>query len=219
VTCMLTLADLPRIPHGSDWWVAALEDIEEQGGDSLLRIVRTGRDTDLAKALFDRTTLMLHFMPPAQVDQIFDVARIIPAALLDVDTRLTAIAEAFAQREEWVGNPSHTALIARAKKLVGVIRRASKHLYDQISLRSEALGDADTIKHPWLMIPMLSLILALLARLDARGGVRGEVFNAELSGAWADLARLCPLLVRADLLIAEGLITHAVSGNLAAERR
>ncbi|MCW4352045.1 hypothetical protein ONR57_01880 [Hoyosella sp. YIM 151337] len=209
VQCLVTLADLPQFQRGGEEWETAREELDEQGGEALLRVLDTGRDTELAKALFDHTTVMLHHMPAEQVDQIFNVARIIPGAVLDVDTRVSAIAEAFAMRERWAETTSHTELIVRAKKFVRAIRKAGKQFYDQIAIRSDALGTADTQAHPWLMIPMVSLIMALLARLEAHGGVKDGVIDSDVMGAWADLARLCPQLTRIDLVFAESLIVHA----------
>ncbi|WP_148262498.1 hypothetical protein [Hoyosella subflava] len=209
VQCLLTMAELPLYERGGIEWERAREELDEHGGEALLRVLDTGRDAELAKALFDHTTVMLHDMPAEQVDQIFNVARIIPGAVLDVDTRVSAIAEAFAMRMRWAETASHTELIVRAKKFVRAIRKAGKQFYDQISIRSDALGNADTQAHPWLMIPMVSLIMALLARLEAHGGVKAGVIDDDIMRAWADLARLCPQMTRIDLVFAESLIVHA----------
>ncbi|MBD8506131.1 hypothetical protein HT102_06510 [Hoyosella sp. G463] len=208
-TCLATLDDLLHARRGSDSWVQAREELAEHGGDALIRVLDSGRDTELAKALFDHTTVMLHHMPAEQVDKIFDVARIIPGAVLDVDTRVSAIAETFAMREQWVATGTHTELIVRSKKFIRAIRKAGKQFYDQISIRSDALGTADTQSHPWLMLPMVSLIMALLARLEAHGALKPGMFDEQITRAWADLARICPQLVRIDLVFAEALIAHA----------
>ncbi|GGC68128.1 hypothetical protein IEU95_02910 [Hoyosella rhizosphaerae] len=211
VACLITLADLVDAERNSDQWVHAREELSEHGGDALIRVLDAGRDQELAKALFDHTTVMLHHMPAEQVDKIFDVARIIPGAVLDVDTRVSAIAETFAMRNRWVDMPSHTELVVRSKKFVRAIKKAGKQFYDQISIRSDALGTADTQSHPWLMLPMVSLIMALLARLEAHGAVKPGLFDDDIIAAWADMAKLCPQLVRIDLVFAEALIMHSVT--------
>lgn len=64
-----------------------------------------------------------------------------------------------------------------------------------------------------------SLILAVLARLEAHGRINGQYLNSGMLAAWARMAQLCPQLVAADILIAEALVVHTGLGNLVGEGR
>jgi hypothetical protein len=55
----------------------------------------------------------------------------------------------------------------------------------------------------------MSIAMALLARLAARGNSKCNMLEREYRGEWANLALYAPELVAIDLVLAEALVTAA----------
>ena len=218
VACMTALADLPSLGAADqDGRVDVVTSMRRDGGTQLVDIVTSGRDAGLANALFDGGTLAMDGMQTLQVDEIFAASGIVPGALLDTDTRVTAVAEAFRVRTDWAASSKCGELNSIAAQRLKIIRRASRVFYDQVSIRSEALHGLDSGANPWLLMPTASLTIAFLARLEAHELTRVKSFDGELTRAWAAFARICPKLVLSDLLTAEAMITHFKNGNILGE--
>ena len=77
-------------------------------------------------------------------------------------------------------------------------------LADAISARQPAGG-----KSGWLALPAMSIAMALLARLAARGNSNCAMLEREYRGKWANLALYAPELVAIDLVLAEALVVAA----------
>jgi len=61
-------------------------------------------------------------------------------------------------------------------------------------------------KESWLALPAMSIAMALLARLAARGNRNCAMLERDYRDRWANLARYAPELVAIDLVLAEALI-------------
>ncbi|QXC41247.1 hypothetical protein [Rhodococcus qingshengii] len=214
VACVCAVADLPSLSLGSDIRVDVEASALREGGAALLEIMRTGSDPYRKRGLFDAGTVKMSEMTNSHVKELFELASIIPTELVEPDTRVVAIGEAFAVRERWAKSRAHTTLSKLVGERSSLLERRSKVLFEHIQVRNDALAGVDLRTHPWMTMPMLSITTAVLARLQAHGMIRAGVICHEVLEPWADLARMCPKLVFSDLLLAESLVTHAKHGNI-----
>jgi len=77
-------------------------------------------------------------------------------------------------------------------------------LADAIDARQPAEGKAG-----WPALPAMSIAMAIVARLAARGNSDCAALEREYRGEWANLARCAPEFVAIDLVLAEALVTTA----------
>jgi hypothetical protein len=176
-----------------------------QCGDSLTEIFKGHPDPYAAVGKFGPEARMFDRWEPEQIDAVWQAAAIVPQTLLDADTRLTAARQLFDARYK---QPMRAATVD-AKKAVGVAEwlvKASAH---------PDLAHAITERQPpndkggWLALPAISIAMALIARLAARGNSSCETLERDYRGKWANLALYAPDLVAIDLVRAEALVSAA----------
>ncbi|BBE46945.1 MULTISPECIES: hypothetical protein [Rhodococcus] len=217
VGSMVEVADLPslferRVVVGEER-AETISYLSEQCGPVLFEVLRGSLEA-LNSGYFDLNVARVHSLSKPTVDKMFEQFRLVPGALLDLDTRVDATIDAFHRRGEWMSSGAHQMLASESLKSLRLVRQSSKAIYNVISSRSEALDGVDTVTHPWMLLSMQSLTLAALARLDAHGMLAYSPLTTGLMEAWARMAWLCPKLVMTDLLIAEALVTYAHYGDL-----
>ncbi|BEK86825.1 hypothetical protein [Nocardia seriolae] len=220
VGCLVEIADLPyraRTEVAGEW-DQMLGYLRIHGGEWLISLLR-GKAGDPRIGVFDRNVERAHDWPPSQIDEMLEVLRTVPEALLDEATRMSAIMAAFRVRQEWMAEPALAVLTAGVSTVLRRINHAAPVLYDMIRARNEALDDVDVAAHPWMLLSLQSLTMAALARLSARGRFDIELMTRDLREAWSRLADLCPELVVTDLLIADALATYETHGDLIGEDR
>lgn len=217
VGCLIEIADLPASAASRAQdpyrWAQSLGYLENQGGRWLRELLR-GSLGDPRIGVFDRNVERVHGFPPEQVDEIFEAFRLVPGALLDVDTRTSATVEAFHARSEWMQEPSRDVLTWATPSALGRIKQVAPLLYDTIRARSEVLEGVNEIAHPWMLLSLQSLTMAALARLDARKRFGIPPITSDMRAAWARMADLCPAMVATDLLIADALALYVTAGDL-----
>ncbi|MEV6219597.1 hypothetical protein [Nocardia sp. NPDC051833] len=214
--CLVAIADLPYFALHLNGAVPGSElraDLANYGGEQLLDLL-TGDARCAYSDIFDADTVPLHFMPEEQFAALKQACEIVPAALLDADTRRSAVFEAFAQRSQWQDDPARVSMTVQSAELMPLLRRSSASIYDVVKARNEALTGADTTRFPWLLVSMQSLLFAAVARLSARSMVRGWSMPAPMRESWARLAELCPALVCTDVLIADALALYAMHQDI-----
>lgn len=173
-----------------------------QCGDSLGEILKGHPDPHVAVGRFGPEAERMATWPSEQVDALWQAAAVVPRALLDADTRLMAARRMFDTRYE---QPMRAAA-AFAKTIVRTAEALVRHscypdLADAISARQPAEG-----KSRWLALPAMSIAMAVLARLAARGNSSCAVLEREYRSKWANLALCAPELVAIDLVLAEALV-------------
>jgi len=129
-------------------------------------------------------------------------AAVVPQPLLDADTRAVAAEQLFgALRTPELARAAQeaTSVVRSAERLVvaSPYRRAVSH----IAARQHPGG-----KGGWLALPAMSMSLALVARISARGDEDCRAFERAWRARWTDLARQAPDLTSIDLVLAEALI-------------
>ncbi|MFI6957046.1 hypothetical protein ACIBJI_26720 [Nocardia sp. NPDC050408] len=214
--CLIRIADLPFVALQQANSGAAVElraDLTNYGGSQLIDLLG-GDVRGVCTDIFDAATVALHYMPEEQFAALKQACEIVPAAMLDADTRRSAVFEAFAQRLAWQDDPARTAMTVHSAELIPLLRRASPPVYDMVKARNEALTGADTTEFPWLLVSMQSLLFAAVARLRARSVIRDWSMPAPMRESWARLAQLCPALVCTDVLIADALASHTLHHDL-----
>ncbi|OHU97395.1 hypothetical protein [Mycobacterium talmoniae] len=215
---MVEMADLPALYQKRREVRAerseTLAYLKDKGGDQLTETLRFGKADYVQEGSFARNVAVMDGWPPSQVDALLDELRLVPGALLDPDTRMAASVEAFRRRSDWMAQGWSEGFAAQTSFAMAPIRRACPLAYDAIALRNTMLDGVDTRRHPWMLMTLQSLTLAVLARLEAHGRIAGQYLNSGMLSAWARLAELCPRLVATDLLIAEALVIHYCSGDV-----
>ncbi len=221
VGCMVEISDLPSLRDRgravAGERAETLAYLETQGGRVLMDLLRTGKMGDPRTGVFDPIVLNLHVMAPERLEALFEQVRLVPGALLDVDTRTTATADAFHRRADWMDEPVCRTLPGHTAKALREVKKASPALYDLIVARNEVLAGVDVEQHPWMLLSVQSLTLAAVARLEARGEFRYAPMTADMRLAWAQMAEYFPAMVAGDLLIAEALAAHLTHGDLIGE--
>ncbi|MEE2032319.1 hypothetical protein [Rhodococcus chondri] len=218
VGCMIEIADLPSLYARREYVGAeraeTLDYLEDKGGETLIEVLARGKSTKLYGGVFDKDTVLLDGLPESQVEAIFEHARLVPGAVLDEDTRVSAVIDAFHNRTMWLElgwSPSFASATARS---LDTIKRTRGQIYREVAARNEKLDGVNTVQHRWMLLSLQSLTFAVLARMKAHGMLRHPPVTSDFEESWAAMARLCPGLVMTDLLIAEALVTHARHGNL-----
>ncbi|NLU64270.1 hypothetical protein HCA61_18655 [Rhodococcus sp. HNM0563] len=218
VGCMVEMADLPSLFERRHLVDAEREEtlayLGDKGGPMLMDLLRSGRSDEIASGVFSAAQVGWDSMGDEAIDALAEASQLVPGALLDLDTRVVGTFAAFRARHKLRELGWDARFVSKMSRAVGVVNSYCRPAYDQLGRRAEALSGIAMASHPWLYFSFVSLLLALIARLEAHDLVGRSVLNEENTAFWSEIARLCPDAVMSDLLIAEALVTHAHNGNL-----
>ncbi|GGC73825.1 hypothetical protein IEU95_15740 [Hoyosella rhizosphaerae] len=212
-TAMQLIAEL-RTTQVPDRKKEIVSELAEIGGDTLLNLLRDGNASTLKHGRFGPNTAHLHKMRPEQLNIAFQEAKVVPGALLDIDTRTADIGQVFPHREQWAENPACARLNTETTRLRVTLRSFNTILGDITDVRAGDYGNLSLFMNPWVWIPLNSLTLALAARLEAHNQLPAGTLSDKTLQDWAELATLCPQLTLTDLLTAEAITTHLAHGDL-----
>ncbi|ALF57739.1 hypothetical protein AN902_06375 [Corynebacterium pseudotuberculosis] len=198
-----------------------LANIKDIAGDNVVSILKTGRDTTLDTACIDKSTVAIASMAKAQqaalLEMFFSRSQIVPGSLMDDGTRLLAVFETFNKRTELRELLSNEGLIKSAVTLLRTLRSTNKTLYSMARIRFDKLDGVDTDAHEnlWALTPVVSLVLALAARMHAHGLVSSNKTLDAATPGWAKLADVVPDLVTGDLIAADAIILALAKPGIA----
>lgn len=198
--------------ESSDMRERLLAELGALAGENLLDILRTGRDQTLDSACIDRSTVALASMEETQQKQVLDMlfgqGNIVPGAILDDGSRLLAVFETFTQREQLKDLLTSTSLIQPAVTLLRTLRSTNRTLYAMARVRFDKLDgvDTDAQDNVWSLTPVVSLILALAARMHAHGMITSTKTLDSVTTGWAKMADIVPDLVTSDIVAAEAMV-------------
>lgn len=216
--CMVEISDLPALAlkqhEVAEEREETLSYLRDKGGGVLIDVLAKGKEARPYEGCFDKSVFLMSGMASNQVEEILTDLRLVPGALLDVDTRVAATVEAFRCRDEWIRAAVSEALAARTSFGMTAIKRECRDAYDVISARSDALQGVPVVENPWMFMSLQSLTFAVLARLEAYGIIDSQYLTGSVWTAWQKMAQLCPRLVATDILIAEALVVHSINGDL-----
>jgi hypothetical protein len=216
--CMVEISDLPALEENRHAVAAERDEtlayLRDKGGEVLIDVLARGKDARPYEGCFDQSVYLMNSMSAGQVDEILADLRLVPGALLDIDTRVAATVEAFRCRDEWLKTGCSDVLAAQTSAAMNAIKHACTDAYDVIGARSDALAGVPVSEHPWMLMSLQSLTLAILARLEAHGIFSSQYLTGSVLSAWQKMAQLCPRLVGTDILIAEALVVHSANGDL-----
>ncbi|WP_241665901.1 hypothetical protein [Prescottella subtropica] len=221
VGCMVEISDLPSL-HARRTVVAAeraetLAYLENQGGGALMELLRVGKLQAPLTGVFNEVVLRMDAMSAEQTQELFEAVQLVPGALLDEDTRTSAVADAFHLRSSWVQDPACAELSGHVGRALRQVKAVAPGLYDLVEARNEALHGVDVVEYPWMLLSMQSLTLAAVARLDSRGEFEHSPMTHDMRTAWARMAEYFPAMVANDLLIADALATYRAHNDLIGE--
>ncbi|CUU66927.1 hypothetical protein [Corynebacterium variabile] len=182
------------------------------GGAELARTVESGRDATLETSCIDATTVQIAQLSPEQQEAVlgafFAGSKLVPGALSEENSRLIAVFETFRQREELNEILADPELLRVALTLLRRIRQTNRQLFTSARVRFDKLDNVDTDNpaNRWALAPVISMILAMAARLRAHGrlGAPGQLTSAY--AGWAQLARIVPDLITGDLVAADAMV-------------
>jgi hypothetical protein len=147
----------------------------------------------------------LNAKTPRELEAVWRAAQIVPAGLLDVDTRAAAGMALFQNRQ-------NSALHSMTRDGQAVAHAADAILRDA---GHEPLAAWVRSRIPvktswaWEVSPQLSAAFAAMARLAARGDERAAQLSTRFVGEWQHLARVSPDIVEIDIVLAEMLARAA----------
>nr|GID83024.1 hypothetical protein Ade03nite_19480 [Actinoplanes derwentensis] len=165
-------------------------------GDVALDLLRGEIDSHRAVGRFDDSAARLAQIPIEARDRFWKAVPVVPGGLLDADERLTAARQLFDVRLQ----PGIARVSIAARDLL-LITQQQLHAVD-----IPRVMDAVRARNPttgWRALPALSLALAFVARLAARGHTGCDQLLPRILPYHATLARSAPRLVTIDLLLAE----------------
>lgn len=182
------------------------------GGLPLSQTVETGRDATLETSCIDATTVQIAQLSPEQQEAVlstfFAGSQVVPGALSEENSRLIAVFETFRHREELGQVLADPGLLRVALALLRRIRQTNRQLYTSARVRFDKLDNVDTDNpdNRWALTPVISMILAIAARMHAHGrlGSTGQLSSAY--PGWAEIARIVPDLVTGDLVAADAMV-------------
>ncbi|WP_245850571.1 hypothetical protein [Mycobacterium angelicum] len=216
--CMVELADLPSLYQRRHEVCAeraeTLAYLRDRGGDALMQLLKRGQSAGIHDGSFDVGVFATSSVPGNQVESKLREIQMVPRAQLHPDTLRAAVYEAFGRRTEWADCGWSPNFAKQTSYVVSPIKRVSMLAYENIAMRVDRVKEIDVSKHPWMLMSVQSLTLALLARLEAHGRLGGQYLNSGLLGDWSVMAQMCPTMVANDLLISEALVLHDCRGDL-----
>ncbi|AZA11705.1 hypothetical protein [Corynebacterium gerontici] len=189
-----------------------LKQLRNLAGENLITALQTARDTTLDSACIDKSTVAIAGMDAAQqealLEMFFSRSKIVPGLLMDDATRLLAVFETFNHREELKHLLSDEGLIKAAVTLLRTLRSANKQLYAMARVRFDKLDgvDTDAKDNVWSLAPVVSMVLALVARMQAHGMITSNKTLDAATPGWAAMADLVPDLVTGDLISADAVV-------------
>lgn len=166
-------------------------------GSAAMQILDQGNDPAAGIGTFGQDALLLSAMESHQLEGVWSAARVVPQALLDIDSRAAAARQMFDARHILRDNaPDARAHLRLARELTA--KSAFPALAEQIAARIPA-----TEYGRWQLWPALSSAYAVTARLAARGDLYCMAFEQQIRSSFARLAAAAPKLVAIDLIAAE----------------
>ncbi|WP_420099923.1 hypothetical protein [Corynebacterium sp.] len=195
------------------------------GGAPLSQTVETGRDATLETSCIDATTVQIAQLSPEQQEAVlstfFAGSQVVPGALSEENSRLIAVFETFRHREELGQVLADPGLLRVALALLRRIRQTNRQLYTSARVRFDKLDNVDTDNpdNRWALTPVISMILAIAARMHAHGrlGSTGQLSSAY--PGWAEIARIVPDLVTGDLVAADAMVLGVFGPDEVAEEQ
>lgn len=219
--CMVELADLPSLFHRRHKIRAERADtlayLRDRGGAPLMELLQTGKMQRFDDAGFTPSVLELSFRPGKTMHTKLAEMQQIPKAQLHPESLRTGVYEGLCHRAEWMASGWSANFATQLDLVRNPIKKASRLAFETITLRSDRVRRVDFDEHPWMLMSVQSLTLALLARLEAHNRIGGQYLNRGLLDDWAHMADLCPTLVANDILIAEALVLYDRRGDLTGE--
>ena len=189
-----------------------LDTLEEVAGKRLIETLATGRDATLDTACIDKSTVQIAHMNEAQQQTLlamfFSQAEIVPGPIMEDSARLLAVFETFKHRKELTSLVGDQGLIKSAVSLLRALRGANRQIYSSARIRFDKLDGVDTndISNIWALVPVVSLVFALSARMHAHGLMGKSKLLVEAAQGWSQLADIVPDLVTGDLIAAEAMV-------------
>ncbi len=191
---------------------ALLQQLRALAGENLITALQTARDTTLDSACIDKSTVAIAGMDAAQqealLEMFFSRSKIVPGLLMDDATRLLAVFETFNHREALSRLLSDEGLIKSSVTLLRTLRSANKQLYAMARVRFDKLDGVDTeaSENLWALAPVVSMVLALVARMQAHGMITSNKTLDAATPGWAAMADIVPDLVTGDLIAADAVV-------------
>ncbi|WP_433515279.1 hypothetical protein ACQP2T_06465 [Nonomuraea sp. CA-143628] len=178
-----------------------LAEVRAECGESALAILRGEDDPYASAGLFDMGAELMARQDPEMLESLWSAAQVVPSALLDEDTRVTAARLLFDQRNCRDGRK----LADQAERVVreGLVLRNNE--FRAVGKYVAARCHPKRL-HGWVSLPAMSIALALIARMAAHGHADCRVLEERFRFLWRMLAKIAPVLTTIDLVRAELIV-------------
>lgn len=147
----------------------------------------------------------LNAKTPRELEAMWRAAQVVPAGLLDIDTRAAAGMALFQSRQNSALHSMTRDGQAVAQAVDAILRDAG---HEPLAAWVRSRIPMKT-SWAWEVIPQLSAAFAAMARLAARGDERAAQLSTRFIGEWQHLARVSPDIVEIDIVLAEMLARAA----------
>ncbi|MEV4372952.1 hypothetical protein AB0J71_38200 [Nonomuraea sp. NPDC049637] len=202
IAAVLTSPALPEVKNDSD----LLADIETQCGETAVRLLRGKGDPYAEVGRFGRDAEWMAKQSAEQLEAMWGAARVVPSSLLEKDTRVAAAHRLFDQRNSYdardvanqAGRVLREAMNIKLTEYQGLERHIEARFHPQR-------------RDGWLALPAVSIALALVARIAARGHGGCHHLEQQFRPLWRALAKISPDLTTIDFILAELLVAGRVN--------
>jgi hypothetical protein len=199
------LTGTPQAGLASDCW-RTLRDVY---GTEIISILLGDGDPAFKGGSFANAKTLSE-RPVEDQDHIISQARLVPRALLDLDSRSSAALTLFQQRDHPDLLPVGRDGRERLKFQSDIIRDWQ---WDAALTLLKARADAQN-RGGWLSLSAQSISFALVARLAAEGDEHAKKHLDSNFRHWLALAECSPQIVTVDLVLAEAMALAAFASSL-----
>ncbi|GAT68512.1 hypothetical protein PS9374_04177 [Planomonospora sphaerica] len=202
VAALLTGPVLTGLAEDSD----LLAEIEAECGESAAAILRGEGDPHPEAGQFDRFAELMDRRSPEELEQVWSNAQLVPASLLDRDTRVAAARQLFDERHRRDGRMLSAKAADMLREAMAIRVTEYRGLEQYIEARCHPQR-----RDGWVSLSAMSIACALIARVAARGHEGCQHLEREFRPLWRALSKIAPELTALDLIRAELLIAGRVA--------
>lgn len=177
--------------------------VKQYLGMSALDIFDDGRDEFAKIGRVDENAIKLSHMPKQAVEEIWQAAAPIPGPLLDRDQRFIQARELFDARNAIDVTKSDNETFALLKGTHTLIEQATGR-----EVLENTVFERSSEHKYWPSLPCVTLSLALVARLAARGDETALKVVERQKRVMIQLAQHAPAMLTQDLILAELWMLH-----------
>lgn len=191
----------------ADWSEDEIEAATEICGPVVASLIR-GEDPFASEGRFDDGAERFDKFPALR-DAFVRQCGLVPQGLLSGDSRVIAAMALIKERHD----PDLAFLTRNGRSICNEVETVILKLRNPAASAALRARQPLNAQHGWLFVPAISLGLALVARLAARGYPGAAALMDSKKRPWGDLAKVVPQIVTIDLIVAELLMASSIDST------